>query len=222
MKLEINWDCIETVFLDMDGTLLDLEFDNYFWHEYVPVKYSQLNSIEHAQAKDMLIGMYNSKRGTLDWYCTDYWTERLGLNIAALKKEIASRVSLFPTTIKFLDWLQDSCKEVVLLTNAHLDSVNIKLDQTGIGSKFSQIITSHDYGHAKEAAEFWLQLAANHDHDRASTLFIDDNIHVLNAARDYGIKYLVSIHRPDSSQPIQDTQGFMALNDFDEIINELD
>ena len=33
---ELDWTSIDTVLLDMDGTLLDLRFDNWFWQEHVP------------------------------------------------------------------------------------------------------------------------------------------------------------------------------------------
>ncbi|HBT55971.1 MAG TPA: haloacid dehalogenase, partial [Pseudomonas sp.] len=32
----LNWNAIDTVLLDMDGTLLDLHFDNHFWLEHMP------------------------------------------------------------------------------------------------------------------------------------------------------------------------------------------
>ena len=33
----IDWTRIDTILLDMDGTLLDLGFDNFFWREHVPL-----------------------------------------------------------------------------------------------------------------------------------------------------------------------------------------
>ena len=221
MKESIDWNQIETAFLDMDGTLMDLAFDNYFWHEYVPGKYSKANGLEYAQAKELLIGMYKSQHGNLNWYCTDYWTEKLGLNIAALKREIAPRVSLFPMVNEFLDWLNTKNKRVILLTNAHMDSVDVKLGETGIEKKFDRIISSHQYGHAKEAEQFWPILAEDERHIPSKSLLVDDNIAVLHAARNYGIKFLLSIHQPDTTKPRQDTQGFSAINRFDEIVDEL-
>ena len=218
MKETIDWNQIETAFLDMDGTLMDLAFDNYFWHEYVPSKYSRLNGLEYAQAKELLIEMYKSQRGTLSWYCTDYWTEKLGLNIAALKREIAPRVSLFPMVNEFLDWLRAEKKRVVLLTNAHMDSVDVKLAETGIRQKFDRIISSHQYGHAKEAEQFWPILAEDELHQPNNCLLVDDNVAVLHAARRYGIKFLLSIHQPDTTKPRQDTEGFDAIDRFDEIV----
>ena len=217
----IEWERIETAFLDMDGTLMDLAFDSYFWHEFVPGEYSKVNGLEYTQAKELLIEMYKNRQGTLSWYCTDYWTEKLGLNIAALKQQIAPRVSLFPLAVEFLDWLKLQNKRIVLLTNAHMDSVDVKLEETGIREKFDRIISSHQYGHAKEAEQFWPILAEDEKHMPSKTLLVDDNIAVLHAARRYGIKYLLSINQPDTTKPRQDTQGFSAIDRFDEIVTEL-
>lgn len=221
MNETVDWEQIETAFLDMDGTLMDLAFDNFFWHDYVPSKYSKVNGLEYAQAKELLIEMYKNQHGTLSWYCTDYWTDKLGLNIAALKREVAPRVSLFPLVNEFLDWLKANNKRIVLLTNAHMDSVDVKLEETGIRQKFDRIISSHQYGHAKEADQFWPVLAQDETHRPSKTLLVDDNIAVLHAARRYGIKYLLSIHQPDTTKPRQDTQGFAAIDRFDEIVTGL-
>lgn len=36
MHFDIAWQEVDTVLLDMDGTLTDLAFDNYFWQTLVP------------------------------------------------------------------------------------------------------------------------------------------------------------------------------------------
>lgn len=217
----VDWARIETVFLDMDGTLLDLAFDNYFWHEYVPLIYSKSNGIDGAQAKQKLLEMYKSQRGNLSWYCTDYWTDQLNLNIADLKRQIASKVSLFPLVNEFLAWLKSNGKRSVLLTNAHMDSIDIKLDKTGIRSGFDRIITSHSYGYAKEADQFWYLLARDEFYEPDNTLLVDDNISVLKAADRHGIKYLLSVEQPDTTLPKQNTQGFAAINGFQDIVADL-
>lgn len=37
----LAWQEIDTVLLDMDGTLIDLHFDNYFWQRLVPERWGQ-------------------------------------------------------------------------------------------------------------------------------------------------------------------------------------
>ncbi len=217
----LNWMQINTVFLDMDGTLLDLAFDNYFWHEYVPLIYSKTKSIDQQKSKELLLNMYKSQRGNLSWYCTDYWTEQLDLNIAQLKRDVVSRVSLFPLVIEFLSGLKQCDKRMVLLTNAHMDSVDIKMEKTGIRPLFDRVISSHSYGHAKEHDEFWPILAKDEKYALHNTLLIDDNVSVLQAADRHGIKHLLSIEQPDTTLPKQDTQGFPAINGFHEIMSGL-
>jgi len=217
----LDWTQINTVFLDMDGTLMDLAFDNYFWHEYVPQVYGNNNSLENMVAKELCLAMYKEQRGSLNWYCTDYWSDRLGLDIKDLKCRIASRVSLFPLVNEFLQWLNTNGKRSVLLTNAHMDSVEIKMRETGISSMFDRIISSHSYGFAKEHDEFWPLLANDESYHPDTTLLIDDNISVLKAADRHGIKHLLSVKQPDTTLPQQDTDRFYGINGFHEIVDGL-
>jgi len=101
MQTPMDWGKVTTVILDMDGTLFDLHFDNHFWHEHVPLRYSQKYKINLDCAKQQLQIRYKRRAGTLDWYCTDFWTEELKLDIASLKQEISHRIRIFPETKQF-------------------------------------------------------------------------------------------------------------------------
>jgi putative hydrolase of the HAD superfamily len=52
--IPIDWQNIQTVFLDMDGTLLDLHFDNHFWLEHMPKRYAEKHDITVEQASHAL------------------------------------------------------------------------------------------------------------------------------------------------------------------------
>ena len=214
----MDWKSITAVFLDMDGTLLDLYFDNYFWHEHVPLRFSEKNTIDLHAAKQQLLTRYKSKTGTLDWYCVDFWSSELGLDITALKREVSKHIKIFPNAEKFLKKLKQYNIHIALVTNAHRKSIAVKMDHLDLESYFDKIISSHDYGHAKEEQEFWHKLMQAEPFDPATTLFIDDNLSVLAAAEAYGVKHLLSIKKPDSSKPLQDTLHYPALADFDEIM----
>lgn len=216
----MDWKSITTVFLDMDGTLLDLSFDNYFWHEFVPLRFSEKNQLEFPIAKKKLIDRYKSKAGSLQWYCIDYWSDELGLDIPALKREISKRIQIFPNVEKFLGKLEDKGMHVALVTNAHRKSIEIKMDHLHLESYFHKIISSHDYGSAKEEQDFWHKFMQAEPFDRAKTLFIDDNLSVLASAEEFGIQHLLSIKQPDSSQPQQDTKHYLSISNFDEIMPE--
>ena len=45
MTAPLPWPEIHTVLLDMDGTLLDLRFDNHFWRELVPERYAERHGL---------------------------------------------------------------------------------------------------------------------------------------------------------------------------------
>ena len=47
----LPWSDIDTVLLDMDGTLLDLHFDNHFWLEHLPQRYAELHGVSRAMAE---------------------------------------------------------------------------------------------------------------------------------------------------------------------------
>ena len=218
MQIPMDWRKVSAVFLDMDGTLLDLNFDNYFWHEHVPLRYSQKHNINLDQAKQNLQSRYKRKAGTLDWYCTDYWAQELDLDIALLKQEISHRIQIFPKVKQFLGKLKEINKRVLLVTNAHRDSITIKMSFLQLESYFDKIISSHDYGYPKEDISFWDKLMECEPYEPERTLFIDDNIDVLSAAKESGIQYLISIKQPDSSKPEQDTLHYKAISNFAQIM----
>lgn len=218
MQTPIDWENVSAVFLDMDGTLLDLHFDNYFWHEYVPLKYGELHKLDVLQAKQLLQQRYRSKAGTLNWYSTEYWSKTLQLDIPEMKREISHRIKIFPNVREFLEKLKQSNKRVVMVTNAHRDSVEIKIQHLNIQRFFDNIVSSHDFGYPKEEAKFWIKLNQVESYNTASTLLMDDNLTVMAAAEAHGIEHLITIKQPDSSKPVQDTLHYRAINDFAEIM----
>ncbi len=213
----INWNEIETVLLDMDGTLLDLHFDNYFWLHYVPECYAEKHSISFEQAHQYLIPRFKAIEGTMDWYCVDYWSNDLDMDIAILKEQISHLIQLHPHVLEFLSWLEKQGKKRILVTNAHQKSLNIKLQKTPLGSHLDQIISSHELGLPKEEQEFWTKLQAICPYNPQTSLLIDDNSQVLQSAKDYGIKHLLAISKPDSKQQQKIIPDFLAVNNFSEV-----
>ena len=216
--INLDWNAIHTVFLDMDGTLLDLHFDNHFWLEHVPLRYAEKQKMPLKEAKKEIARVTKEKEGTLDWYCLRYWSKRLDLDIVALKHEISDRIAIRSNVEHFLQFLKNHTAKVVLLTNADRDSVNIKFSYVPIASYFDQIISSHDFNMAKEEAGFWDKLAEQEDFDPEHSLFIDDNLEVLREAKAHGIKYLLAIKHPDSQQAPKDTQEFVGIECFSQIV----
>jgi len=217
---KINWNDIDTVLLDMDGTLLDLHFDNYFWLEYLPQRYAQTHGVDEAEAKSKLHSYIKAHEGTLAWYCIDFWSDKLDLDIRSLKKEIRHKIQIRPFVMEFLRALKQCNKKLVLITNAHPRTLDIKLEATKIDECLDLIISSHQFQQPKEAQEFWHALQDFESFDPARTLFIDDTVNILNSAKQYGIAHLLCVHQPDSQQQRRVSE-YPAIEHFDEIIPTL-
>ena len=221
MIASLPWSEIETVLLDMDGTLLDLHFDNHFWLEFLPQRYAALHGISPAMAELELAPLFNEHEGKLTWYCLDFWTRELNLPIREMKREIADLIALRPAADEFLAALRQAGKQVVLITNAHRDSLSLKLERVELAPWFDRLISSHDYGFPKEQAQFWHALKSDLDFSPEGSLFIDDSLPVLRSARDFGIAHLLAISEPDSRRGVKNTEEFAAVGDYRDLILSL-
>ena len=216
----INWNLIDLVLLDMDGTLLDLHFDNHFWQEHVPKRFGEKNGLTLEMAKSQLSVKYRKAEGSLDWYCVDYWSRELDLDIAALKAEINHLICMHPNVIEFLDRLRSRHIKTILVTNAHQKSLALKMDKTRLAGHIDKITCAHDFGLAKETTGFWQIYQQSNPFNPARTLLIDDSLPVLKTAQEYGIAYLLGIQRPDSKAEIKKSGEFDAIKGFHEIMPE--
>ena len=216
----IDWRSIDTVLLDMDGTLLDLYFDNYFWNEHLPRVYADKHQISEASSAEKLLKQFSEGRGTLAWYSIDHWSEQLNLDIPALKRELQHMISLRPHALEFLRQLHDSDRDVVMVTNAHRKTLDIKMDNVDITPWFDRIVVSHELNAPKEEQAFWHRLQELHPFDPARTLLIDDTESVLHSARLYGVAHLLTLLQPDSQRQLRIDTDFPGIHHFDEIMPE--
>lgn len=214
----IDWHSVDTVLLDLDGTLLDLHFDNYFWLTHLPKRYAEFHGVAPQEAIAHLSELIAAHQGTLLWYCLDHWSDVVGMDVPALKREIQHKIQVRPHAEAFLRFLKKHNKKAILATNAHRTGLSLKLEVTQVDRWLDIVVSSHDYQYPKEAAEFWQHLALAEQFDPQRTVFVDDNITVLRAAQDFGIAHLVCINQPDLQKPVQRSNEFIDIVDFDEII----
>ncbi|KAA0450161.1 MAG: HAD hydrolase-like protein [Candidatus Thioglobus sp.] len=175
MATKIDWANIDTVLLDMDGTLLDLHFDLHFWMEYMPLVFAKKHQLTHDEAKSKLFPILRAEEGKLHWYCLDYWQEKLQLDIANLKQDVAHLIKIHPFVLEFLQQAKAHKKRIYLVTNAHRKTLKLKMQVTNLESYFDDMIVSHDYKVAKEEQEFWHKLQKNLQFDKAKSIFFDDS-----------------------------------------------
>jgi putative hydrolase of the HAD superfamily len=217
-KIAPDWKNIDTVLLDMDGTLLDKHFDDHFWEEYVPARYAEVNRITETEAKADLMRRYRSREETLDWTDLDFWSGQLDLDILSLKRQIQHLISIHPNVVEFLARLRTARKSVYLVTNAHNKTLDLKMERTFLADRFDGIITSHQIGVPKEDPAFWEGLIKVLPFEPERTLLGEDTEAVLRSASAYGIHYLVYVSASSTQKPAKDSDLFFSVRDFGEIM----
>ncbi len=205
----------------MDGTLLDLGFDLRFWRDTVPRRYAALRCIPRAQAITELRPMFESIQGTLDWYCIDHWSRQLGLDIARMHRVARHEVTWLPQAREFVARLRRLGRRVVLVTNSHPETLAIKDSHVRVCREFDAVYSSHQFRMPKENADFWTQLAQHEPYDPARTLFADDSLAVLRAAKAHGIAWVYGIRRPAPCSPRRDFPDIHGVDAVHELADQL-
>lgn len=210
----LNWQEIDTVLFDMDGTLLDLHFDNHYWLELIPQKLAEKHGITKQQAFAQLSEKYQQVEGQIQWYCLDYWQQELDLPIVELKQEIKHLISIREDVPDFLKALKEAGKKLILLTNAHPDSLSLKIEQTAFDVHLDALISTHKFGVSKESQRLWQQVEQQLGFDKTRTLFVDDSLPVLDAAKQFGIKHLLAVANPDSTKATRTIDNYLSIEDY--------
>jgi putative hydrolase of the HAD superfamily len=216
-----DWAAIDAVLLDMDGTLLDLGYDQHFWEEQLPRHLAERRGVTLDEAHRLMRPVFEMTAGTLDWYCIEYWSRALAIDILALKRATRHRIDWLPHAREFLSRLRASRRRMVLVTNAHPEILAVKDAHLGIRRRFDAVYSSHDFGEPKESAAFWPRLAARESFDPARTLFADDSLAVLRAAREHGIRWLYAVRRPIGRGPVRQPSDFPGVESVLELADGL-
>ncbi|QEM68147.1 GMP/IMP nucleotidase [Geobacter sp. FeAm09] len=214
----IDWNTIDTVLLDMDGTLLDRHFDDHFWLEHVPKRWAARNGTTEEYARKHLHALFKSQEQTLNWTDLDYWSERLKLDIPQLKREVEHLIAVHPFVVEFLLFLRHNRKDVRLVTNAHAKTLDLKMKTTRIGAYFDGIISAHEVGLPKEDDRFWEELQRVVRYDPARTMLGEDSEINLATAQRYGIRYPVYISRFSSTIQPKPSAAFASIEYFSALI----
>lgn len=186
------------VVLDMDGTLLDLAFDDRVWNHALPARLAARRGSSLEAVRAEVADTLGRLRGTLPWYCLDYWEAQFGISLHALEEELGQFIALRPGTLDFLGFLGEAGLRTILATNAHPASLSRKMARTGIADFFEARVSAHTLGMPKEDPAFWSALGTAVDLDPQDCVFVDDNQAVLDAARVAGVAHCFGVRTPSS------------------------
>jgi putative hydrolase of the HAD superfamily len=207
-----DWSTVDTVLLDLDGTLLDLAFDNFVWMARIPEIFAENNGLSLAEAQAELMPRFVKLQGRMEWYCIDYWSRELRIDVAQVHRAEAARVAWLPGARGFLERLRASGKRLVLMTNSHPRIVEIKHERTRVLDWLDKAYSSHEFGSPKETQEFWSAARAAEGFDPARSVFIDDSAAVLRSAITAGIRHVYAVRHPDSSRDPHRHEEFAAID----------
>ncbi len=210
----MNWTVIETVLLDMDGTLLDRAFDDHFYLEALPERYAAVRGMPVEAARERLVALYRAVEGRLDWTDLDYWTRQLELDVPAIKDSLRHRIAPHPDSLEFLGFLRERKIPVHLVTNAHPKTLAIKMEKTGLGAHLGRQITAFDVGCLKSQVAYWVKSEAILGFDPATTLLVDDDEVALVSAESHGIRHLVHRAKSSSALPPQVSAKYRSIESF--------
>jgi putative hydrolase of the HAD superfamily len=213
----------QTVLLDLDGTLLDLSFDDQFWTERVVSAYAAEQAIDFDEAFAYVLRLMTAQAGQLSWYDFDHWQRALAIDLESLQSQSADRVRTRPGTIEFLEYLQRTGAHVILATNAHPKVLDFKFEALQRQAPkfvdyFDEIISSHAIGFPKESVSFWQEMHRKIAFDPGLSVLIDDNLAVLAQARLFGVKGLIGITQPNLDLPPRTVDGFAAVQFLDTLV----
>jgi HAD superfamily hydrolase (TIGR01509 family) len=218
--LPIPFRDVTCVLLDMDGTLLDRYFDDYFWEHLVPERYAEKHHMTFGKSKEILFKRYKAHEGTLNWTDIDFWSRELELDIMALKEQIRHLIEIHPHVENFLKMVKAGRIKTFIVTNAHYKVLDMKLKKTDLGKYLTGAITSFQIGFPKEKIEFWKRAEQQLHFSKEKTILVDDTLEVLKTAQKFGIKYLVYKARANSKLKPLPSSEFRTILDFSELMKQ--
>ena len=215
----LDWNRIDDVLLDMDGTLLDRHFDNFFFEEALPRRYAALHGLLFEEARDRLMAMYRSVEGDLAWTDLHYWSKRVGIDVAAMHRELDYMIGFLPGAEEFLRFLKQIGKRVTVVTNAHEAGVLVKVARTGLDRHVDRILDAFQVGYLKMRSEYWPNCQRLVGFDPARSLYMDDDEGCLIAARQFGIAHLIHSAKSSSRLPPTPLAQFVSVSNFSLLVN---
>ena len=215
----VDWDRVHDVLLDMDGTLLDRHFDNFFFEEELPRRYAAKEGLQFDVSRDRLMAMYRSVEGELAWTDLEYWTGRVGIDVVGMHRELQHMIGFLPGAQQFLEAVRAKGKRIMVLTNAHHTGVAVKSAKTGLDRYVDRIVDAFEVGYLKMRPEYWPACRRLVGFDPSRSLYVDDDESCLDAASRYGIAAIVHSAKSSSQLPPERSSNFPSVEHLSVLLN---
>ena len=208
---------------DMDGTLLDLAFDDLIWNTKLPERHAATHQCTLEQSISTLTNFYQTHKHTISWYSSKYWTEKVGVDVLKLQYDFKDKISPRLGCFELLENLNKQGYRCWLLTNADSVGLQLKLENVNLAPYFELIVSSEEIGYSKEFVEFWQILQDKYPFDPQHAVLIDDTAPVLRGAEKFGLEHLITILQPSSLQPVRNPHqlNYPALGHLTELMDYL-
>ncbi len=128
---------------DLDGTLIDKNFDDAIWLVELPKLYARQNGTTMEKAKEIFFAEYRKiGPNRLEWYDIGHWFEKMGLDVPARKvvEDLRHKILLYPDVLPALRRLEKSGTRMAVFTNSPRMFTEIKIKAEGLGSFFEKIV----------------------------------------------------------------------------------
>lgn len=169
----------KVISFDLDGTLIDLDFDFHLWFEELPRLYSEQNGIPLAEAKDLMRSEYNRiGMQRREWYDLCFWVKHHNLKVDPQKivSDLSHKISVFPDALPVLKALKKEKRRMVVFSNTPKMFLDIKIKVDGLEGFFERTISVYsDYSKIKSHDGVFAQLAGELGVEPCEILHIGDS-----------------------------------------------